>query len=465
LAQIGTRIFTIATADILYLTLDLQPDSRVLVFTAAVSLVTTVLFGTLPALYAARMPPSQVRNPAARFRQRTSRILVGAQVALSLLLLLDAGLLIRSLWNLHSAELGFDRLHVSTFELAREPGLAAAEFADFEHEIAERIRSLSQVQGVAFSSYGLFARGGLTAPARVRSGGAERQLNVGYISPEFFATFGMSIALGRDLLPEDSRAATTPAILSEAAARHFFGDRYPMGESIYLPGLDERNRYIPFSQGLTEARRFEIVGVVRDAFERGPREAPAYRLYLPIGPERFAETFYVRFASDGEQAIPIVLQAMRDYASKVRVADVTTLEQQLSQNYALETLGSRLLTFFGLLGLVLAAVGLYGVMSYSVNRRTPEIGVRIALGAHPRGILIMVLRESAILVLIGIGLGIPLALVAARVLQTRLFGVTPYDPFTIATVISLLFFTGVVAGFVPARRASNVDAMVALRRE
>ena len=468
----GTRLLLGTSAGLLPPALDLRPDWRVFLFTMGVSLLTTVLFGLLPAIQATRdKSHAQLHEFGAlvsgRLRQRTSRLLVMTQAGLSLWLLIGAGLLLQSLRNLRVADIGVDRQHVAVFELSPEAGLNAARSSDVMRRISERLQPRPGVRSTAYSQNGLFADGATTAPARVPSSTADasRPMRMGWVSPGFFRTLGMELVAGRDFTEEDKNPGALVGILSESAARHYFGERNPVGELIYFPGVDARRRYIPFSQNLKEARRVEIVGVARDARDRGPRLPPTHGIYLPVTQQAgFARTLYVRTDANAQDLTPGLLQALREFSGEIRVREAATIEEQLDGGLQMERLLARMLGFFGALALALAGVGMYGVMAYAVTRRSGEIGIRMALGARRSTVLVMVLRETLKLVLAGIGLGISAALATTHFLRSALFGLEPRDPMTIAGVAVVLLVVGVLAGYIPARRASRVDPIVALRR-
>jgi predicted permease len=466
----ATRFLMTLSAGILPSTIEVEPDGRVLLFTAAVALFSTLLFGVLPAWQAASKNAvpflSGARAAVTRFRQHAIRSLVVIQVALSLTLLSGAGLMIRSLQNLRSADIGLDRRHVAAFEIAREADQPETAYAAVREEMTARLRSMPGVRQVTFSTYGIFAGGGLTAPGRSLSRGApaDREVLMGYVAPGFFDALGIELLLGRDISEADASAPANVAVISEFVAKHYFGNRSPLGESLYFPGIDNQGRYIPFSEGLDRARRVEIVGVVRDTRERGPRQEPGFRIYLPLSDRSGSgETLYVRTEGDPKRITASVLGLAKEFAPTLRLEGATTVEERLG--FEVERLGARLLSAFGILALILATVGLYGVMAYAVTRRTSEIGVRMALGAQRGSVLRMVLRETLALMLAGIAVGIPAAIAATRLLESALFGLEPGDPATIATVTAILLAVALSAGYIPARRASAVDPVIALRHD
>jgi hypothetical protein len=274
----------------------------------------------------------------------------------------------------------------------------------------------------------------------------------------------MELLLGRDIQENDTRAGASVGMISESVAKYYFGNRSPLGEILYFPGIDNQGRYIPFNEGLERARRVEIIGVVRDTRERGPRQDPGFRIYLPLSDRGgLGETLYIRTEGDPREITASVLALLKEFAPTIRVEAAATVEDRLG--FDVERLGARLLSAFGILALILAAVGLYGVMAYAVARRTSEIGIRMALGAERGSVLRMVVRETLALMVAGIALGIPAAIAATRLLRSALFGVEPGDPATVATVTAILLAVALFAGYIPARRASAVDPVVALRHE
>jgi predicted permease len=466
----ATRFLMTLSAGILPATIEVAPDARVFLFSVAVALFSTLLFGLLPAWHTASKSGasffSRSRASVTGFRQRASRSLVVVQLALSLTLLSGAGLMIRSLQNLRSADIGLDRRHVAAFEIAPEAGQPQTAYAAVREQITARLSSLPGVRAVTFSTYGIFSDGGLTAPGHsIRSDApANREIFMGYIAPGFFDALGMELLLGRDIQESDTRAATAVGVISESVAKYYFGNRSPLGEILYFPGIDNQGRYIPFGDGLERARPVEIIGVVRDTRERGPRQDPGFRIYLPLSDkEGFGETLYLRTEGDPRQITASVLAFLKEFASTIRVEAATTVEERLG--FEVELLGTRLLSAFGILALILAAVGLYGVMAYAVARRTSEIGVRMALGAERGSVLRMVLRETLALMLAGIALGVPASIASTRLLKSVLFGLEPGDPATVAMVTAILLGVALFAGYIPARRASAVDPVVALRHE
>jgi predicted permease len=323
------------------------------------------------------------------------------------------------------------------------------------------------VQNVSFSSQGLFASGMTTAPVRVPGSQVDPandpDLRQSWVSAEFFDTVGLRLVLGRKLTEQDAQARV--GVINENIARAYFGNENPLGKLIYFPKIDSQRRYVPFGPVLDPAQAIEIVGVVADTKESF-KANPIRMIYMP-NEERseFGNTLYVRTAGDPDRYKPAIVQALREFNQEVSVSAITSLDERVELSVGEERLLGRLLSVFGLLALVLASVGLFGVMAYSVVRRTAEIGVRMALGARRSGVVVMILREAGILALGGIALGIPAVFASKRLLSRFLFGLTATDPTTLASVAVGLMIVAVLAGYVPAWRASRVDPLIALRHE
>jgi ABC-type antimicrobial peptide transport system permease subunit len=239
-----------------------------------------------------------------------------------------------------------------------------------------------------------------------------------------------------------------------------------IGKLIYFPEIDARNRFVPFPQVLPRTQGVEIVGIVRDAKYDNLREPPQRMAYLPMSQStRGLGQIHIRTAGDPNPVAAAIPAIVRDVDQSLKVRTIRTLDAEIDRTLGQERLITSLLGFFGTLALLLACVGLYGVMAFAVAGRTSEIGIRMALGAERTGVLAMILRETLMLVVIGVALGIPAALASTHLLASVLFGVTPNDPATIAGTTLLMLAVAACAGFIPARRAAAVDPMVALRCE
>jgi predicted permease len=446
------------------LTLDLSPDARILGFTAAVSLLTGIAFGIAPALRATRVDLTPALKDNARSvskgKSLLGKVLLVAQVAMSLLLLIGAGLFVRTLQNLGNVDLGFNRQNLLLFKI--DPtlnGYKGAQVASLYRQMTERIEAIPGVRSVSLSRYALISSSAMirnvSVPGYTPPPGEKKYVYVQKIAPNFLDTMEIPLLLGRNLSARDDEASHKVALINETFARTYFPDENPVGRRI---SFDTRNNTDPI----------EIVGVSRDAKYsqvRGETPPTVYTPYLQNISGLGQMTFAVRTAGDPTEMIAAIRQAAQAVDSNVPLFDLKTQSEQVDQALAQERLFARLSAFFGLLALLLACIGLYGIMSYSVARRTHEIGIRVALGAQPGNVLWLVMRETLLLVLAGVAIGVPVALAAAKVISSMLFGLTATDPVTIFIAMFLMMGVGAFAGYLPARRASRVDPIVALRYE
>jgi predicted permease len=459
------------------LSVDLHPDLRILAFTLAVSLLSVILFGFAPALQAtsANISPalqaSSRHHSSGRPKQRFSRALVISQVALSLCLLIGAGLLVRSLQKLRGQDIGLERDNVLMLDVfADETAIKRTLFPDLQGQLLERLKAVPGVRSVSFSAYRLFSGSFSTAPVRVPGSNInpekDDKVRENWVSSEYFRTLGMRLLLGRTFTDQDARIEPKVAVINERMARHYFGQESPIGKTVYFPKVDARGRYIPFRSQLDRSLGLEVVGVVQDAKYDDLREATPSMAYLPISPvEGLPSSIEVRTVGQASGVALQVRQILNQVNPNIILRSIETLEGQIDETLLQERLFTKVLGFFGLLALGLACVGLYGIMSYAVVCRTNEIGVRLALGSEPSDVLRMVLRETMLLVLVGIAIGVPVALAATRLLSSLLFGLTPGDPATILLGMLVMATVALFAGYLPARKASRVDPMVALRYE
>ena len=442
-----------------------DPDLRVVLFAIVISAITAALFGLAPAFQATKPSlTTALKEDAgavagggrqARFRKG----LVVAQVALSVLLLAGAGLFTRSLYNLRSLNPGFVAENVLQFsvdpalsgytrdgsvalfrqihdQLASLPGVVSASAATLPAMTDSEWRSTVQVQGYT------------------RKEGEDMNPTFNSVAPGYFSTLGMPLVIGREFRETDALGAPRVAVINETMAKYFWGTQNPIGRRFGF-GRDENDNAI------------EVVGVVRDAkFTTMRDEIPRF-VYVPYMQEEALDqmTFYVRSRADAGGVPGGARQVVHRLDPNLPIFDMKTMEAQVDESLFLERLVAALSMLFGALATVLAAVGLYGVMSYTVSRRTREIGIRMALGAARGSVLWMVLREVAVMLAAGIVIGLPVAVGLSRFVQSQLYGLLPTDPATLVLAATLLSGVAMLAGYVPARRATRVDPMLALRYE
>lgn len=446
--------------------LPLTPDLQVLVFTAAVCLLTGLLFGLAPAMrsvdvaVAPTLKESRIsENSAGKFP--LGKALVVLQVSICLMVLFAAGLLVRSLKNLRNVDLGYSREHI--LMVHADPvaaGYKAPQLVALEHDMISRLSALPGVRSVTESENGLFS-GTESADALKIEGytSARDQDRVAYwdqVGTNYFTALGVPVLLGRDFGPQDTPSALKVAIINQTMARFYFGHANPIGRKMWFDDEQHKNQPI------------EIVGVVPDIRDHKVRGSVERRFYLPTGqaPDSiFAFNFEVRAVGEPAGIAQDVHKIFQNAYPGVPLGRIRALSELVDSSISQDILVARLSGFFGGLALLLACIGLYGVMSYAVNSRTREIGVRMALGAGRVQVLGMVMREALTLVLIGIGIGIPVTLLVARLFNSMLFGLSSGDPLSMALVIVVLAAVATFAAMIPAVRATRVDPMVALRYE
>jgi predicted permease len=445
--------------------LDLPLDGRVFGFTIAVTAGAALLFGLAPALRATRINLTAefqggARQLGAGARSRLSQALMVTQIALSLVLLVSTGLFVRTLRNLQNVDPGFNSHQLALFRIdAVSAGYTQERFAALQARLQTRLESIPGVRAVTFSRVALLAgtrsNRRITVPGYTPPPGAPTGFNINGLAPNFLATMEIPLLLGRGFTGHDTAAGTKVAIVNQAFARQIFGDENPLGR-----------RFIFGSTPTANAAEVEIVGVARDAKYTGLREAPPPTIYVPATqmPEGVAN-YCVRAAGNPAALFPALRAAVRELDPTLSVLNLRTQDEQIERINSEERLFARLSGFFGVVALALACVGLYGLMSFHVLHRTGEIGLRMAVGALPAQVLRMILRESLALVGLGVALGLPAAYGSSRFIESMLFGLSPADSLTYGSVALILIVAALVACWVPARRATKVDPMVALRVE
>jgi predicted permease len=464
----GGLLTTLLAGGLLPLTLNLTPDVRVMLFTGAVSIGTGVLFGVVPALQATehRVSPSvsvhgrvQRANPP---RQRLVKVLVASQMALSLVLLVTAALLVTSVRNLHEIEPGFDRDGVLLADVHTDQPSTAAALTAFSVELRERMMALPGVVAVSFSWIPLFDPfTDLSAPLSIDGylprQGEKVMARYNAVSWGYFEAVGMKVLAGRGFTSTDADNAQRVLVVNERFVRQYFGGQDPLGKVVSI-AVGPKSTWQPR----------EVVGVVGDAKYNDLRRETRPLFYVPLVQlVRPVQSVEIRTAGAANPIAlgPTVRHVLSEIAPQLIVDDVRTVAQQVDRPIAMERLVGKLSASFGILAMTLAAFGLYGLLSYSVARRTSEIGVRMALGASRSRLLWLVLRESMALVTAGTASGLVLAIAATRVVSRYLFGLTATDPFTITMASVTLIAVALAAAYVPARRASRIDPIVALRTE
>jgi predicted permease len=443
--------------------LNVTLDARALMFTAAASVLACVLFGLAPAWRATAVDLTPALKDSSRSADGGARLglgksLVVMQVALSLSLLIIAGLFVRSLGKLYMLDAGFKKENVLLVSTdPRMIGYQGKQVAALYQHLLERFKTIPGVRSASLGGVGLLGESGAKliiiphAQGRPAPPGEPQRPPIGTVTPEYFETVGMTILRGRGFTARDfDRGSGQKAVIvNEAFARYYFGEEDPIGQ---------RFGYNEAGDGQ------EIVGVVKDAKHSSLRE-PAQPTWYGAGFGQGATTFQLHTAADPTGVIAAVRQAAREIDSNLPLYNIKTLATQVDESLSQERLISALSSFFGLLSLLLAGIGLYGILAYAVSRRTREIGIRIALGAQPGAVLRMVLRQGLILTLLGVGIGLAASLGATRLLESQLFGVTPTDQVTFVVAPIMLLTVALLAGLVPARRATNVDPLIAIRQE
>ncbi len=470
--------------------LNLSPDARLLGFSFAVSLLTGIICGIIPALKATRPDVvSSLKNDSAagvaglaRFglaRLDLRKSLVVAQVALSLLLLVGAGLFVRSLENLRDLDPGFARENVLLIRTAAGSiGYKGQRIRVFEDRLLEAATRLPGVRVASLASVtpleGSRWNGNISVQGYQFRPDERPIVDLNAVSPQYFETLGIPLLAGRDFRDQDSppfvpdpperfiRGQKPPdppgppkvAIINQTMAKHYFGNQNPLGKRFTL---DEKFKIDD---------SFEIIGVVKDTRYFGLREAVEDMAYTPNWRVRAGDrTLCLRGPADTGQLTQAIRREVRSLDSAIPVLNAITMDQQFNNNITQERLIATLVSFFGGLALMLAAVGLYGLMAHTATRRTREIGIRMALGAQRNNVLWLILRDAIVLVALGAVIGIPIAVGVTRFVASFLYGLTARDPLTMAFATAVLLLATVVASFLPARRASKVDPMIALRYE
>lgn len=457
----GSRtLLRIGTSAADRLPLDLGLDIRILAFTIGLSAVMCVLFGLIPA-WRATSPSRPIRTNrqigGGRRRRVVDRTLVACQVAISLGLLAVGGLFLRSLGNIWAQDTGYDRTDVVMFSVdARLSGKRGPDVPATYRRLIDELRTVPGVRSVSVSAVRPVSDGYYFVDVVSKIGDSARPdgqgVRVAYniVSPGYFATLGIPLLAGRDFDARDAEGSPKVAIISERLARQFTGN--------------------PIGQQITLGTAVEVVGVAKDTRYASVKDAPRDVVYFPIFQSTpkdiwYTPTFEVRYAG----AVGDIVRLARDAVSRtdagLSVFKLKTLQVQTEESLSRERLLAMITSYVGGFALLLTCIGLYGLMSYGVTQRTPEMGLRMALGARPSAVRWLVVREGAATVLAGIGAGLIVAFASFRMVRSQLFGVEPYDPLTLIVATLLLLTVAFCAAYLPAARASRIDPTTALRHE
>jgi len=436
-------------------------DWRLLAFVIAVTTVTGVVFGMAPALRATRADVNSTLKETSRSvagtRSALAKSLLVAQVAISLMLLIGAGLFLRTLQNLRRVDVGFNPNNVVLFRV--NPSLNRYDAARQQllyDRLDERLRAIAGVRAVAWSSPALLS-GSVNSTSifvQGRTYAPEHRDDIYRIvtSPAFFETMEIPLVAGRGFTARDRDGAPLVAVINEAAARKYFPNESPLGRR--------------FGSRLEESSKLEVIGVLRDAKYDSVRDAAVPTMYVPYQQNpRDVATFEVRTSGDPLAAVSSIRDAVREVDPDLPLMNVSTQLEEVEKRFLQEKLFAQAYTLFGGLALLVASIGLFGLMSYSVSRRTNEIGIRMALGARAEDVLRLVMGESMVLVAAGVAIGVCGAIAASRLVANLLFGLAPTDPLAIAGAIAVMLLVSAAAGYLPASRAARIEPMVALRYE
>ncbi|HXW90071.1 MAG TPA: ABC transporter permease [Terriglobales bacterium] len=472
---VARTILALAFHGSMYVPIDPTPSLPILEFALVLSLLTGVIFGIAPAWWTSRLEPADVLRGAGRTTQDHPRLLqkalVVAQTALSVVLLAGAGLLLRSLTNLEQQHFGFETQNRLAVKV--NPSLGGYQFEKLPmlyRAIASRIGEVPGVMSVSYAQYGpldgdRWSSDVYFEDGRTRAKQGDEDYGVwDRVGTHYFETMGTPLLRGRAMDERDTPDSARVAVVNQSFVRRYFPNEEPIGKRF---GSSPHNR-----------SPYQIIGVVEDAKYTDAWVPAEPMVFLPFfqsvdkqKPEldeirsNYIQSIVLRLRDGAQNVAPLVRQALAEIDPNLPVTAVQTLQEQVDRNFNQERLTARLTVLFGILAVALASLGLYGVTSYSVSRRTNEIGVRMAIGADRISVVAMVLRSAWRQIGLGLVIGVPTALAAGRLLASRLYNLATYDPLVLCLAVLVLSVCGSVAGFIPARRAAKVDPMVALRSE
>jgi predicted permease len=440
------------------------PDLRILAFTLTITLLTGVVFGLLPAMRASNPDTwGTLKDTVGAVAGGTGsslflrKGLVAAQVALSFLLLFGAGLFVRSLQNLQGTDTGIALDNLVTFQLS--PALSGYDDErtfNFYQQLLERLNSAPGVKSAAIAQVPLLAGDEWDSSMAVEGysfkDGEDQQMFMNSLSPGYFKTMNIPFIEGRDFTRLDAKRQSTVAIVNRKFAEQFF------------PGKSAIGKRLGWGGGPNSKLTIEIIGVVENSLYEGPREGVRRQVFVPNW-GRGGVAFYVRTQTASDATFNLARREVQQLDAGMPVYELKTVEGQLDETLLTDRLIATLSAAFGLLATVLASVGLYGVMAFVVARRRKELGLRLALGAAPAGVLWLVMREVLVLLAIGLAIGIPAAIGTGRFVSSQLYGIEPNDPWIAVSTVALLALVSAMAGLIPAHRASRIDPILALRYE
>jgi predicted permease len=466
-ALLGVRLLISMVTNSGGTVLDVRPDLRVLLFTVSVCLATGIVFGFAPAWRSAGVNVAGTLKEAGRGltgsagRMGLGKLLVIGQIALSVMLLIGAGWFLRTLTNLQKVDLGYarDRLVLLDVDLL-SAGYSGERLPVVYNELRDRLALIPGVRAVAYSANGLFS--GSESGDRISVEGytprKDRDAHARFdqVGPDYFRIVGIPLLLGRDIGPRDSQSAEHVCVVNESFAKFYFGTTNPIGKHMTDEFPDSRTT-------------FTIVGVSRDARDHSLRRTIDRRFYAaaqqPLGGYSPEMRYEIRTSGDPSRVMQAARREILSFDASIPIGTIKTMDTLIDDHLRQERLIAQLSTVFGALALLLAAIGLYGVLSYAVAQRTGEIGIRMALGAQRGTVIGMILRETSLLIAIGLLVGVPASLACARLVQSKFFGLKAADPLTLAAALSVMLAVAAISGYLPARRASRVDPLVALRHE
>jgi predicted permease len=469
---VSRALIAFVVRDSAYTSLDPRPDSAVLLFTLGVSVAAGLLFGLAPALYVGRGRGCSALSATTRAAMSSGgrggrwlpKALVTAQVALSLLLLVGSGLFLRTLRNLQGQDFGFERSHmiIAYFD-ARIAGYKPAQVLSLNESLVEHLTGIPGVRSAALAATPPIELGAWTSSLSIPGYTPQQKENMGVVlnrvSGSYFEAAGIPIVAGRAIRPSDRASTLKVAVVNQSFAQHYFPKGDAIGHTLKID-IDEPGPWL-------------IVGIARDTKSAGPRQEIPRTVYMPLAQivdtkgnatmDSFAWVMILRTYGDAAQVIPSLRAAVAGVDPNLPILHVRSIGDQLENFMSEETLISRLTGIFATLAVLLAAIGLYGVLSFNVARRTNEIGVRIALGASSLGMQWMILRESLVLLAAGLALGLPLTLYSVQVLRSELYQMSPFDPIVFLSAATVIAAVTLLSAWLPARHAASVDPIIALR--